>query len=78
MRSSDLLAHVGSREFCVLATPIAEGAALKLAERMRGIVSRFADNYFFSMPTPKFSLKLQRMIACEAITAANVAKATSG
>ncbi len=37
----------------------------KIARRVGGIVSRFADNYYFSMPTSRFSPKLERMILCD-------------
>lgn len=34
----------------------------KIAKRVGGIVSRYVDNYFFSMPTSRVSVKLMRMI----------------
>lgn len=39
---------------------------LRLAERVGGQVSRYADNYYFSMPTPEISAQLERIIICEA------------
>lgn len=36
----------------------------KIAKRVGGLMSRYADNYYFSMPTPEFSTKLQAMIVC--------------
>lgn len=39
---------------------------LRLAERVGGRMSRYADNYYFSMPTPEISEKLERIIVCEA------------
>ena len=37
----------------------------KMAHRIGGIVSRYADNYYFSMPTSRFPPKLERMIMCD-------------
>lgn len=39
---------------------------LRLAERVGGIVSRYADNYYFSMPKREISAKLERIVVCEA------------
>ena len=39
---------------------------LRLAERVGGRVSRYADNYYFSMPTSRISPKLERIVVCEA------------
>jgi hypothetical protein len=38
----------------------------RVAERVGGIVSRYADNYYFSMPNSRFPTKLERMIVCDA------------
>lgn len=38
---------------------------LRVAERVGGIVSRYADNYYFSMKTSRISPKLEHMIACD-------------
>lgn len=38
----------------------------RVAERVGGIVSRYADNYYFSMRTSRFPKKLERMIVCDA------------
>ncbi len=38
----------------------------RIAERVSGIVSRFADNYYFSMKTSRISRKLEHMIICDA------------
>ncbi|MDP2642005.1 MAG: reverse transcriptase domain-containing protein [bacterium] len=38
----------------------------RIAERVGGIVNRYADNYYFSMPTSRISPKLERMIVCDA------------
>ncbi len=38
----------------------------KLAKRVGGVWSRYADNYYFSMPTRQFSKKLEEIIVCEA------------
>ena len=37
---------------------------LRIAERVGGIVSRYADNYYFSMPTSRISPELEAMIIC--------------
>lgn len=36
----------------------------KIALRVSGIVSRYADNYYFSVSTPEISQKLEAMIVC--------------
>jgi len=36
----------------------------KIAARVGGIMSRYADNYYFSMPTSEISHKLEAMIVC--------------
>lgn len=38
----------------------------RVAKRVGGIVSRYADNYYFSMPTSRISPKLRRLIICDA------------
>ncbi len=38
----------------------------RIAERVGGIYSRYADNYYFSVPTPEISDKLMRIITCDA------------
>ncbi len=43
-----------------------DGKLIRVAERVGGIVSRYADNYYFSMRTSRFSEKLERMIVCDA------------
>lgn len=40
----------------------------KLAKRFGGVWSRYADNYYFSMPTPQISNKLEEIVVCEART----------
>jgi len=37
---------------------------LKIAKRVGGLMSRYADNYYFSMPAPEISPKLEAMIVC--------------
>jgi hypothetical protein len=37
----------------------------RLATRVNGRVSRFADNYYFSVPADEFSPRLQKAIICE-------------
>ena len=36
----------------------------RIAERIGGVMSRYADNYYFSMPTSEISPKLEAMIIC--------------
>jgi hypothetical protein len=36
----------------------------RIAKRVGGIMSRYADNYYFSMPTPEISPELEAMIVC--------------
>lgn len=38
----------------------------KIAKRVGGIMSRYADNYYFSMPDSEISPKLEAMIVCTA------------
>lgn len=39
----------------------------RVAERVGGIVSRFADNYYFSTNTSRFPRKLEGMLVCDTI-----------